>query len=103
MADIPPRNAPKAILSDLIAYNADKYSVPQTVLKKVIHCESLNDPKAVGDHGTSFGLVQIHLSAHPEIKKEEALDAEFSVNYLAKSLSTGKGKQWTCYKMLKDL
>jgi hypothetical protein len=52
----------------------------------------------VGDREQSFGLVQIHLPAHPQVSKEQALDPEFAINFLAKSLQNGKGGMWSCYK-----
>jgi hypothetical protein len=58
-----------------------------------------NVPKGykVGDREQSFGLVQIHLPAHPSISKEQATDPEFAAEFLVKNLSQGKGSMWTCY------
>lgn len=70
-------------------------------MTKIINCESSRNPNAVGDRGNSFGLVQIHLPSHPSITKEQALDEEYAIDFLAKNLSEGKGYLWTCYRMLK--
>lgn len=61
-----------------------------------------NVPKGydVGDREQSFGLVQIHLPAHPTITKEQAYDPEFSVDFLARHLKNGDGNMWTCYRTL---
>lgn len=40
----------------------------------VAKAESGGDPAAMGDNGTSYGLWQIHLPAHPEFKGQNLLD-----------------------------
>lgn len=81
---------------------ADIPSVPiGSLADKIITCESEWNPNAVGDHGTSFGLVQIHLPAHPEITKEQALDPAFSINYLKRELAAGHASQWSCYRLVR--
>lgn len=70
-------------------------------MAQVITCESGNNPDAVGDFGTSYGLSQIHLPAHPEITKAEALDPDYAVAYMARMFSIGQHGQWTCYRMLR--
>ena len=87
-------------LSDKIEQLADNYSVSSITMKKVISCESDYDTQAVGDHGHSFGLVQINLPSHPEITKEQALNEDFAIDYLAKNLASGKGRMWSCYRHL---
>ena len=84
-------------LSAAIARVSLEYGVEGKLLTRVIRCESQGNPKAIGDHGTSYGLVQIHMPAHPEITKEQAFDPEFAVDYLAKEISYGNGKIWSCY------
>jgi hypothetical protein len=61
-----------------------------------------NVPKGyeVGDREQSFGLVQIHLPAHPSISKEQAKDPEFALEFLAKNLAAGKAGMWTCAKTI---
>ncbi|PIX11561.1 MAG: hypothetical protein COZ74_13765 [Flavobacteriaceae bacterium CG_4_8_14_3_um_filter_31_8] len=54
----------------------------------------------VGMREESWGLVQIHLPAHPKISKEQAIDPDFAIDFLAKNLSRGKAKMWSCYKLL---
>ena len=53
----------------------------------------------MGQREQSFGLVQIHLPAHRTITKEQALDPEFAIDFLAKNLAQGRGTMWSCYKM----
>ena len=52
---------------------------------------------AVGDYERSFGPVQIHEPAHPNITREEAVDPDFAIGYLASEMSAGRGKKWSCY------
>lgn len=57
-----------------------------------------NVPKGykVGDREQSYGLVQIHLPAHPTITKEQAQNPEFAVDFMAKNFKRNPG-MWTCY------
>ena len=78
---------------------AEKYDVSASLLDHVIFCESGGNPKAIGDHNTSFGLVQIHLPAHKDITKDQAFDPAFSIEYLAKEISENHGSMWTCFSI----
>jgi Lysozyme like domain len=44
----------------------------------VAMAESGGNPNAVGDAGTSFGLWQIHLPAHPEVDRARVLDPTYN-------------------------
>lgn len=77
-----------------------EYGVSSELMRKIIHCESSFNPLAVGDNGYSFGLVQIHLPSHPQVTREQALDPEFAVTFLADKLSKNQGYLWTCYRMI---
>ncbi len=63
----------------------------------IVESESKYNPFAVGDFGTSFGAVQIHLPAHPDISKKEAEDIDFSAKFLCDNLVEGNGKMWSTY------
>ena len=99
-ADYPPQKAQNASISDLIAYYGEIYNVTPKTLYNTIKCESSFSTTAHNHtwKENSYGLSQINLKAHPEIKKSQALDPDFSVQYMAKNISEGKGKMWTCYK-----
>lgn len=60
--------------------------------------ESTWKADARGDGGTSIGLAQIHLPAHPHITEEEALDAEFSLNFMVDEFKAGNEWKWTCWR-----
>lgn len=92
-------NAPRNV-ENLIDEYSLKYEVSASVMRNVIMCESSFNPNAVGDGGNSFGLVQIHLPSWPSVSREQALDPEFAVEFLAKNLAIHNGKIWTCYRML---
>lgn len=61
-----------------------------------------NAPKgySAGMREQSYGLVQIHLPAHPNISKEEATDPEFAVDFLAKNIAAGHASMWSCYRTI---
>ena len=84
----------------LVTTYAFIYNVDEVQMHKMIHCESTHNPKAVNINKweESYGLVQINLKAHTNVSKEQALDPDFSVRFLARNLSEGKGRMWSCYK-----
>ncbi len=63
-----------------------------------INCESGFNAQAVGDHGTSIGVAQIHLPAHPDISEAEASNGIFSLNWMADQWVAGRQKMWSCWK-----
>lgn len=67
---------------------------------KTAVCESHLDTYAVGDQGTSFGVWQIHLPAHPDITKAEATDYVWATEWAAHQFLEGHAKEWTCYRIL---
>jgi len=68
---------------------------------RVLMCESGASTTIQSYHTTklgrenSWGLAQIHLTSHPHITKEQAIDPEFAIDYLAKHLTKGTDK-WSC-------
>lgn len=84
-------------------------------VKKVIDCEtrgtwdpkiqsghfySFSDPSkgiVKGEQEQSFGLVQIHLPAHPSISYEQATDPYFAIDFLVSEWKEGRQRQWTCW------
>lgn len=79
-------------------YYSDMYHVSSATMADIVACESNASTTIVGDNGDSFGLVQIDLKYHPDISKEQALDPDFSLNFLASKLSLGEGHLWSCFK-----
>lgn len=87
-------------VDDYIMDYSFKYKVSETLVRKIIKCESGFNPQAhnLTVREDSWGLSQINLKAHKNITKEQATDSKFAVNFLAENLAKGKGKMWTCWK-----
>jgi len=84
----------------LVDYYADMYGVSRQLMHKVVNCESSYNYKAVGDGGKSFGLSQIHKPSHPSITYEQSINPNFALDFMASSISKGKGEMWTCWRQL---
>lgn len=86
----------------IIEAYAVRYGIPAAPIIKTLQCESQFDSQAIGDHGTSFGVAQIHLSDHPGVTKEEALNPYFAIDWTVRQFRDGNASWWSCYrKMLK--
>ena len=101
----------------LVDEYALKHGVSAGDMKRVIGCESGWNPKiqsrhkynqgqvtrnpqwgvTVGEYERSFGLVQIHLPAHPTVTEEMATDPDFAIEFMAKAFSNGYQSWWTCH------
>lgn len=81
-----------------IAYWASEFDADAKEMTETIRCESRFHPDAVGDNGKSFGLAQIHLPAHPDVSKEQALDPDFSIKWMAAHWF--QKRIWTCARIL---
>ncbi len=69
-------------------------------LEAIVKCESNFKPKAIGDHGKSYGIFQINLPTHPEITKAQAKDPYWSINWAIDQQAKGNLGIWTCAKLL---
>ena len=97
----------KDALKALVRTISSEYGVDFYIMDKIIECESFYQPDIQsyakypdGSQERSFGLVQIHELAHPNITREQMLDPEFSIRFLAENLAKGKGSMWTCYNQM---
>lgn len=86
--------------SAIVEAYAAHYGIPSIPLVRTLICESNLQDDAVGDMGTSYGIAQIHLPAHPEVSKKQALDPLWSIDWAAHQFSLGHAKLWSCYKKL---
>ena len=102
----------------LLRNKADEYDVSYYVMDSIVNCETAGtyDPSipsehvyhagnvprgySVGDKEDSHGLAQIHLPAHTHVSKEEATNALYAADFLARNLAVGRGSMWTCYNKL---
>lgn len=87
-------------IDGIIEADAARYHVSADELRATLSCESQMDIEAVGDEGTSFGIAQIHLPAHPDITEAESDDPSFAIAFMARQFSIGNAKAWTCARML---
>lgn len=78
-------NVPTAY-RELIRGAARRHGVPENILALIMQAESGWNSRAVGDRGTSFGLAQIHLPAHPGITREAAFNPAFAIDWTARRL-----------------
>lgn len=83
--------------ADAIDHAALTYGVSPLLMLNLAKCESALNPDAIGDKGTSYGLYQIHLPAHPDISKQQALNPTWAANWTAKEIKSGHGSMWTCW------
>lgn len=88
------------IASVIIEAYAVRYGIPAAPLIATLACESNFNSDAVGDKGTSYGVAQIHLPAHPDITKEQALDPFWAIDWTARQFKAGKANMWSCYKQI---
>ena len=99
---------------EIVQVKAEQYNVSVELMTAIIDCENRDwiptqqsnhtykkdRPDigvSAGEREKSFGLVQIHLPAHPSISYEQATNPTFSIEFLASELSAGRGRQWSCY------
>lgn len=72
---------------------------PNSVIK-TIECESNFNTNAIGDNGTSYGLVQIHLPAHTGVTKEQATYPQFALDFIIEAFKHNQQRMWTCARIL---
>lgn len=95
IAEVPKKETPQEMGQRI----AKEYEIPFEVMDSIVKSESKwnPDPPGSNDNGKSAGLVQIHLPDHPEITREQALDPEFALTFLAKEIKAGnEWKWWIC-------
>lgn len=91
----------------LIEKYAQEYKVSSYKMKRTIWCESQykNVQSNVIKNGVreeSYGLVQIHLPSHPHITKEQALNPEFAIKFMAREFALGNSWKWYGYDTMSD-
>lgn len=84
---------------------ASQYQIDASVLKKVMWCESSNNPNAVGDHGLAKNVMQFHKTTFDSYsdKLGESLDYDSykdQIKLAAYMFSIGQEKHWTCYSKI---
>lgn len=74
--------------SPLISRAEIKYGIPKDMLFRLIKTESNFNPNAVNAKSGALGLGQFVLKWHPNVTREQALNAEFAIDYAGKYLSS---------------
>ncbi len=105
------------IVKDAVYYQnqikeiAIEYGVSSIEMLAVVSCETAGtfrpDIQSFsrypdGTREKSFGLAQIHLPAHPNITREQAIDPDFALRFMATEFKKGKKGAWSCYTILKN-
>jgi hypothetical protein len=103
----PPKEERVLSVDEIIKNKAKEHAVSEEIMRAVIDCESHGSTTVQSNYyykgvrEDSWGLVQINLPWNPQVTKEQALDPEFSADFLARNLKAGKGDLWTCYRDLR--
>jgi hypothetical protein len=91
-----------------LTLEAGKHSVSASLMTCLINHENKSWVPSMqsgyyknGIREDSWGLAQIHLPSHPEITKEQAQDAKFSISWMASEIKQGRAWQWTTLKYCK--
>jgi hypothetical protein len=92
-------------VEEIIVQAADGYGVDANAMLRVAWCESLWNPRAVGDHGSSLGIFQLHRPGMRGVFESwgytNAFDAEQSADFVARWIAlTGNWRPWTCARKL---
>ncbi len=88
-------------LQAIATSSAAKYHLTKRQTRQMlatVNCESGWVATSTGDYGTSIGIAQIHLPAHQDISKDQALDPYFSLDWAAYQFSIGNQAIWTCWR-----
>lgn len=82
-------------INRIVSPIAKQYGVPDLVWKSIIQVESGYNPRAVGDHGTSFGLFQLHRGGQlGNLTPEQAYDPKTN----AQTAMPAIAKAWNALK-----
>jgi hypothetical protein len=84
---------------------ANHYGIDEGVFKKVMWCESRNNPDAVGDNGKAKNVMQFHKPTFDSYAKKLGEDLDYNsyhdqIKVAAYMFSIGEAKQWTAYRAI---
>jgi hypothetical protein len=84
---------------------AEQYGINASVFKKVMFCESGNNPKAVGDGGRAVSVMQFHRPTFDSFSKRYGKELDYysykdQIELAAWMFSKGHQGHWTCYKIV---
>lgn len=84
---------PQYIISKAIEYGVDPYMAVHVAWN-----ESRFNSKAIGDHGESHGVWQIHLPAHTNVTEKQAHNLEWSTEWSMREMKKNGCKIWSTCK-----
>lgn len=88
---------------EIVRAYAARYAIDADDFVDTLQCESGLRADAKGDHRkgvpTSYGVAQIHLPAHPDISKDQALDPFWALDWSARQFKANKQRMWSCWKL----
>jgi len=85
--DVRPAEADKHQINNILESTAARYGIPPVVLKAIAWQETFWKPDTIGDHGKSFGMMQVHTPAHPDYNVEKGKESvAYNVDYAARYL-----------------
>lgn len=86
-------------MQELATEKAQAHGLNVAKFLDVINCESGWDPNIIGDHGTSFGLAQLHYPTKDwGIATTTATDPEVALEIMASAWDRGQASRWSCWK-----
>lgn len=91
-------------VEEKIARVSQEHGISTSTLSNLAYSESRMDATAEGDHGCSYGLTQINICVHPEVTREQALDADFNLEWAASRIEEGNAYIYTscnCYSLVR--
>ncbi len=89
--------ANQSLIRDYIAAEATLNGASVAETLHIADAESHFNPEAIGDHGESYGMFQIHLPAHKDISRKQAQSIIFSTEWSVQQIKEGNGKIWSTY------
>lgn len=97
--------ASKEYILNTISEVSKDFGVSETLLDFIVRRESQYNSCAVGDKdlpAPSLGLSQISMYYNPNITPEQAYNVNFSIEYLASLIRSGKASRWSTYRLFRD-
>lgn len=82
-------------LIDRVYQVSEMYGVSGYQMERTIECESrfnnvqssVKDPSGPNGREDSWGIAQIHLPSHPDVSREEAMNEEFAIKWMAQNFN----------------
>lgn len=88
-----------------INFYANLYNVDNTLVSKVIQCESQGNVNAVGDNGRSNGIAQFQEPSFNRLSRLMGEELDYTsphdqIKLMVWSIANGHGREWTAYRAI---